>query len=271
LSRIEDGLERIFRLLQALCHITLSTPLLLAQAPLPGTDVTVIRSTLNLTRRSIRTFRFLDSFATAHTIYTRAFSSSSSSLTFEAYLDVLRLTLLGMYGLLESATLPDMAGVELFGAKRAAELNFEAQRFWFFALVCGVLGGASKLVNFYAYAPVPETGAGYGVAAAKDDEVDEKGRKKGAEVTEEKKSEDVKERKAELEREKEVRGAMASKALKKVTADALDAVLPLAAMGWVDFDPTIVGWAMLVTTVLTGQDVWERCGTQVRKASAGKA
>lgn len=52
------------------------------------------------------------------------------------------------------------------------------------------------------------------------------------------------------------------------TANALDVVLPGVTVGWIKAEPGTVGVAMLVTTVLTSMDVWERCGREVRGVKA---
>lgn len=193
--------------------------------------------------------------------------ASSSPLSLEAWLEVTKLTLLGVYGLLETATLPDMAGVEMFGEERDRWINLEAQRFWFLALVCGVLGGLLRVFALEAYGAVPATGAGYAAAGAEGEDT------KGEKVLKEGEKEKLKAEaeKAAVVKEERRKSAEKKRALvRKVVADAVDMVLPVAVLGWADVDPAAVGVAMFVSTVVSGYDVWKGVGVQMR-AGAAKA
>jgi hypothetical protein len=48
----------------------------------------------------------------------------------------------------------------------------------------------------------------------------------------------------------------------------MDLGLPGSVVGWVPLSPETVGWLMLGTTVLTGMEVWERCGRELAAAKA---
>jgi len=167
------------------------------------------------------------------------------------------MSLLGMYGLLESITIPDLAGVTGFGPQMTKAINLEAQRFWFMALVCGILAGISRLASLYAFAPVPPSGEVYGLV---EDE------KSGAKQE----KDEVKRKKEEAEKEKARTAAKKNALVRKLAVDTLDLCLPTAALRWAVLDPAVVGWAMLVSTLLSGYDVWLRCGVQLRKAKATK-
>ena len=56
---------------------------------------------------------------------------------------------------------------------------------------------------------------------------------------------------------------------RRLLADGLDLAVPGSVVGWVELEPVTVGWCMLGSTVLTGWEVWERCGREV--AAAKKA
>lgn len=192
---------------------------------------------------------------------------ASSPLSLEAWLEVTKLTLLGLYGLLETVTIPDMAGVEVFGAERDRRINLEAQRFWFLALVCGVLGGLLRVFAAEAYGAVPATGAGFAAKGedTKGDKVVKEGEKEELKAETERAGKD---KVAEEQRRKS--GEKKRALVRKVVVDAVDMVLPVAVLEWADVDPAVVGVAMFVSTLVSGYDVWKGLGVQMQ-ASASKA
>lgn len=224
----------------------------------------------------IRTFRFLACFSAAQALYA---GGATTPLSLESWLDVTKLTLLGLYGLLETVTIPDMAGVEVFGGEADRRINLEAQRFWFLALVCGVVGGLLRILTLEAHGAMPATGVGYAAAGADDEDT------KGEKVVREGEKDELK---AEMEKAAEgKKGPKAGKAavaeeerrksgeqrralVRKVAADAVDMVLPVSVLGWADVDPAVVGLAMFVSTLVSGYDVWKGLGAQMR-ANGAKA
>lgn len=70
---------------------------------------------------------------------------------------------------------------------------------------------------------------------------------------------------------KEAKAAAVRKQIKvfwrDAVANALDIVLPGVVVGWIHVGPGVVGLAMLTTTILTMQGVWERCGKAVKGAN----
>lgn len=238
-----------------------------------------LASHLNLTRRWLRSFKFFEAFAVAYS----AFVDTMISPSFEAYLDMLYGTLMGMFGLIETVTIPELIGIPgvgVFGLEASATMNFEAQKVWFSALGCSVLVGCLRLVKLYAHAPVPESeeqfgGAGDVVAAEKSksdesdaDEAGEDDRDEGR--NDGKEGNDVKDELGRLREKNEARKrqrvevkARAAKLQRKVIADALDMLIPGSVVGWVPATPGVVGVAMLFTTFLTSVDVWEKCGAQI--------
>jgi hypothetical protein len=281
------GMERILRFLQSLCQILVSFPSVLSiflslcslsvqESAQIQTVTGILRGRLNLARRYFRFFRFLDSFYVGHVLY-----HAPGDKPLELWLDILNRSMLGMYGLLESAALPDsmeVPGFEVWGPVQTRKLNIEAQRFWFFALALGVLSATIKLVKLYAYAPVPAAGDGYGTGE-KEDFIDaatdmadgrkkpkEKGGKAELDNERQRLKEAVDKRKREREREqRRVLVRSKSRALfRKMAADSLDMLLPGHLIGWIKTDPGTVGVAMMITSVITSIDVWERCGAQVR-------
>ncbi|POR37355.1 Uncharacterized protein TPAR_02430 [Tolypocladium paradoxum] len=269
------GLERCLRFFQSILLILTSYPSLISTFLLPShppsvhvsaeTSLLQLQSHLHLTRRTIRLFWFLGSFRSSWTLYTAAAPGGKS---LETWLDVLAHSAFGMFGLMESATLLDLArvdGVALFGAAEAVRLDAEAQVLWLVALYASALGSGVRLLRLFAYRPVPQTGEGFGTVLEKEpgtaggDEV-EKERAKMRELAQRRKEE----RKTWLREVNDKAGALGMKLL----AEMLDLVIPAASIGWIKVDVGVVGVAMFCSTVLTGMAVWAQCGKQLQKGSA---
>ncbi|KAK3292646.1 uncharacterized protein B0H64DRAFT_467955 [Chaetomium fimeti] len=56
------------------------------------------------------------------------------------------------------------------------------------------------------------------------------------------------------------------KVVRRLVADVMDLAVPGSVVGWVPLEPRTVGWLMVGSTVLTGMEVWERCGRDVAVA-----
>ncbi|KAK1978210.1 AoPex11B [Colletotrichum cereale] len=254
------GLERILRGLQALTAIFSAYPslvslVLLAPDPPLLEALGPLKGHLNLTRRFIRFFWFLNSFGTSYNLFT---SAAAGAVGLETWLDIARFTLLGLYGGLESLTLPDLLGVpglEVLGAERTRALNLEAQRFWLLALASGVLANLARMLKAFAYAPA----GGDGDGEEKLDWEAERARLRAIVVK----------RREERKRWRRNVAFQVRSLGRRVVTDSLDCLIPGAVLGWVGVQPGTVGVAMLITTYLTGRDIWDRCGAAVeaRRAS----
>lgn len=304
-------MERMLRFFQATAQIlssyTLPFNLLLSGITLaaekpPSPDATyaillALRQRLGLIRRFFRLFRFLESFHAAHKLYLGAAATAGTTgtapLQTDEWLDILGRTFNGMYLLLEASTTADalaIDGLALWAPETARRLALEAQRFWLFALVCGVLAGSLRAVKVLAYTPVPvpgpaTTGAGSGGAlgaASEDrDTIQDSTTGEKGEGGEGRDGDGDGDEKWDLQREQARLRGLASERRKArvlwrrdvqakirrlgrgVVANALDVALPGTAVGWLDLEPGTVGVAMLVTSILTGLEVWERCGREV--------
>ncbi|ROV87715.1 hypothetical protein VSDG_09752 [Cytospora chrysosperma] len=195
--------------------------------------------------------------------------------TAEAWLAIFARAFNGMYLLLEALTLVDALGFPLWGPRWAATLHVEGQRFWLFALACGAAGGMAATARLLCCAPplpaVPGDWACYG------------GRGGGGGGGEEEVSKDVAAaggggRAAamadwEVERERlrrvmwprreqrriwraDIRGKWWG-LVRRCVADSLDMAAPASVVGWVRIDPGTVGAVQVVTTYLTGMEIWE--------------
>ncbi|KKY35171.1 putative AoPex11B [Diaporthe ampelina] len=179
----------------------------------------------------------------------------------EAWLDIFGRTFNGMYLLLESLCLVDALQVptfSLWGPEWFSILFVEGQRFWFFGLGCGVASGMVKIVKLLAYAPVPPTGEGYGTGEKRDESemADwEKERERLRKIMW-----------ARKEQRKLWKSNIKTKSkglARKCMADLLDMVMPGSVVGWWKVDQGTLGFILIITTYLTGWEVWERCGREL--------
>lgn len=179
----------------------------------------------------------------------------------EAWLDIFSRTFNAMYLLLETLTLIDalrLPGFSLWGAAWFSVLHVEGQRFWFFALVCGFFSGLLKMVKLVAHGPVPRTGEGYGTGEKSAE---------GAMPEWQRQRERMRrvvyaqrERRKAWKREIRTTGY---KLARRCVADCLDLAVPGSVVGWVRVQAGTVGVVMVISTWLTGLEVWERCGREV--------
>lgn len=192
----------------------------------------------------------------------------------EAWLDIFSRTFNGLYLLLETLTLADalqLPGLPLWGAARAARLHVEGQRFWFLALLCGAAAGLLKVVKLVGYGPVPQTGEGYGLGppAGEDGEKGEKGeQQQQQQLPDWQRRRDRMRRMVYARRESRRAWKRAIRTrgyalARRCVADVLDLAVPGSVVGWVRVEPGTVGLVMVVSTWLTGVEVWERCGREI--------
>ncbi|KAI1416487.1 peroxisomal biogenesis factor 11 [Hypoxylon sp. FL1857] len=278
------GLERTFRLFQAtvqilasfaipfdlLLYVTLSTG-----ATPSSSSVRVILKALNqrlgLARRFFRLFRFLESFNAAQKLYYKLSSPEAQKgkprgylVKAEPWLDVFARTFNGMYLLLEASTIVDalqIPGLAVWTPEWERTITVEGQRFWLFSLVCGCLYNLLEIPLAAASTPPPELPArekNAGEGSLKG--ISKKGTDKPSKEMNEKEAQALEER-TRIWRQQV--SAKTYKLGRAATANALDIILPGSVVGWVKVQPGTVGLAMFVTTILTGMEVWERCGREV--------
>jgi hypothetical protein len=208
-----------------------------------------LRGRLGLARRFIRLFRFLDSFHAAYTLI-----SQPQSLTTETYLDVLANTFNGLYFLLEAITMVEALQIDNFTIwtpEYEKTLKIESQRCWFLALVCGAIASGLRL-SMARRELVTQS-----ARLVNGSESQEK-HERGSQLQKRSKIE-----KQGKEREKKRGLEKAARAhLRKLVSNVLDLPLPGSVIGWIHAEPLTLGLAMTITSVLTGYDVWERCGRE---------
>ena len=289
------GVERVLRFFQAIVLIVLShTPLvgLMTRAFRPSDNklhpLAVTRSILlevnqrlGQARRHFRVFRFLECFHVANQLYV-AVSRSHVQISGEGlvkdpmveWLQITGHTFNGMWFLLDGATVIDaleIDGLRVLGPELQQSFAMEAQRFWLFALVCGVASGilrVSQLLNLNSGRPTKDktrqgnAGDNRTDVNSEKHEQDEKNKTK-SDVGIVPPESDTAHKGLESNRQ-------LTKLVRNVLSNALDIMLPGSYVGWIRVHPGIVGLSMLITTILTSIDVWERCGRDVlmRKRSS---
>ena len=287
----------MFRFLQAVVQITtayawpfdlLLQILSLSTTKTPSPAITrsillEVRQRLDLGRRFFRIFRFFEFFQAAHRLYLSISTSKpingkqkSTLVKAATWMDIMNRTFNGMYLLLEASTIIDLLqveGLQLLGKERVRMVNVEAQRFWLFALVCGVSSGLFKMMSLVAYSVTPATESelandkpeGRELAAKEREGVEEPEQGTKSHTMEEKQRlPKIFEPKAIVQVlwTNECRSKL-QRLFRTVVANSLDIAVPGVIVGWIDISPGIVGIIMTVTTVLTGIDVWERCGREI--------
>jgi hypothetical protein len=215
--------------------------------------LTELSSRLGLVRRFIRFFRFFDALSDSYTTFTSLTSPAekdgmrgdSSMLYLERTLEGLASTFNGLYLLLEASTLVDALGIQglaIWGSELEFAIKIEAQRCWFLALVFGALSCGFKLSKPHERKTVSEKAVGANDSPGKDGKV---------KIVSEEKT------------QTSTMTSQQQRLSRKLTACLLDLPLPGSVVGWIPASPGTLGLLMLTTSVLTGYDVWERCGKDI--------
>lgn len=219
-------------------------------------------SHLNLTRRALRLFWCLGSFQSGWNLY------SATEKSPEAWLSIMSNTLFGLFGLMESVTLPDLLHVRhlsIFGFEEAVRIDSESQALWLGGLVLSALASGVGIFRAFAYRAVPETGAGFGTGEhdEEDDKSEKKTPKKGGKRTGASKAVVADQRKKDREALAKENSRQVGRLIRTLLADSLDCLIPAWSTGLINIDVGTVCIAMFGSTLLTGYAVWERCGQQI--------
>ncbi|KAK4077941.1 uncharacterized protein Triagg1_3635 [Trichoderma aggressivum f. europaeum] len=265
------GIERSLRFVQALVSLIATYPALQVAAQLHLTSISVpppasfllLRSKINLTRRLLRFFRFLDQFKLGWDVY------ASGLLDFDTLLDVLCKTSLGVFGMLETATLLDLLEIDqlqIFGPEQTASLNYQAQYFWLTALCISLFRSATRLLRILGNQVAPSSSSinekerdaqkendfqDRDSALTKND--DESAPKKPNEIQ------------VETSNGQTKSGESVSPVVLKLISDAMDLLLPASAVRLIQVDSEVIAVAMLISTAVTANGVWARCGRDMRR------
>ena len=215
-----------------------------------------LSSRLGLVRRFIRLFRLFDALSDSYTTFTslseptekNGINHAATTLYLEKTLDGLASTFNGLYLLLEATTLVDALGIQglaVLGSELEFAAKIESQRCWLLSLVFGALSCMLKLSKAQKVV-VAKVVAKKTIDANGDADKDGKhgivveGQSRTSKMT-----------------------SQQSRLSRKLVACLLDMPLPGSVVGWIPASPGTLGLLMLTTSVLTGFDVWERCGRDV--------
>jgi hypothetical protein len=179
-------------------------------------------------------------------------------LDFDTLLDVLGKTCLGLYGMLESVTLLDLLEVdqlEIFGAEQTDNLNYQAQVFWLIALCISLFRSSITLLRCLGKQPAPHAPSSHNSKENISSEKSEhqkggKGDGSGDQVASQSKATQSKEAVSSL--------------ILKLVATVMDILLPATAIGLIETHPAAIPLAMIISTAITANDVWIRCGKEMK-------
>lgn len=239
--------------------------------PIAASSLIQLQGRIGITRRWLRLFRFLGSFRSGWVLYL------SEGKSVDIWLDVLAKSSLGMYGLLESATLLDLIGIDdlaIFGPAQTRNLNREAQLFWFVALYTSVLSHSIRLMQHLTESASKGPNQNKGSAIENPDGSAESKRataegQNEVEVSlprlkQHRAASDTIQTKSDSPRRTSSSTSNTTRLYMKLMADILDMVLPAVAVGWIRVDTGFVGLAMIGSTAITGLEIWEKCGEGIK-------
>ncbi|PLN81748.1 peroxisomal biogenesis factor 11 [Aspergillus taichungensis] len=227
-TRTAAGLEKTLRLINATCQIA---------GGLSGDVVTasrwgVARGQLALTRRYFRFFNVIDCFARVADLLPGGNGRASEAGSVMALLELARWTCLGMYLLLEDATI--LHATNIYPVSWNARVTTEAYRFWFCGLALSVLGCVWGVLLGIITSPSSSTSPSSNKASSNGSSSEKKAGKERGPV-------------AQVPR---------SVLVKRIVVDGCDLLIPGAFLGWIRVGELGVGVAMLVSTLVAGRDLW---------------
>ncbi|KAL7904403.1 peroxisomal biogenesis factor 11 [Trichoderma velutinum] len=265
------GIERSLRFLQALVSLIATYPAFRIAAQLHLTSITVpppasfllLRSKINLTRRLLRFFRFLDQFKLGWDVY------ASGILDFDTLLDVLCKTSLGIFGMLETVTLLDLLEIDqlqIFGPEQTASLNYQAQYFWLIALCISLFRSTTRLLRILSNQVAPSSSS----TNEKEKDAQKESDYQDRDVSSTKDDDESAPRKPNENQVETSNGGTkpgepVSPLILKLISDAMDWLLPASAVQLVQVDSEVIAVAMIISTAITANDVWARCGRDMRR------
>ncbi|GLI75767.1 hypothetical protein PoHVEF18_004030 [Penicillium ochrochloron] len=218
------GLEKTLRLIQSLAQIA-------AVFSVGSTAVrfTTAKLQLALTRRFFRFFGFIESFQRVSALLSKDGMSSVPG-----WLDLAKWTCFGLYFLLEDLTI--LHAMDVYLVPWEQRVMKEANTFWFYALSFSLAGSVFALLFSTSVEPASKA-------------KDQKTRKNGAKAEKEK-VEAVTNEKADAPK--------TAALVRQIVVDGCDLFLPAALLGWMPTGDLVIGSTMVLSTVLTGREIWKR-------------
>lgn len=238
----------------------------------------MLRGQLNVSRRFIRLFRFLDTFRAGWDVYV-----APGDKGLDGWLEVVSKTCFGIFGMMETATLLDLCGIDnlrLFSREKYDEIDYQSQLFWFAGLYTSILVSGIRVLRLFSTRPAAES-----VGRIPTEKADEiiSAEKELSEKSDAARDGDENKSKDDLDKERERLKTIVTKRkaerrawLQKIGregfvlarslfSDTLDMLLPTTTVGWVKVDPGVVSLVMFLTTLSTGMAVWENVGRRLQK------
>ncbi|RGP75629.1 hypothetical protein FLONG3_5606 [Fusarium longipes] len=270
------GIERILRGFQAICSLLVWYPALFAFVEPKVSSTLPLRSLggqINVSRRFIRFFRFLDTFQAGWNVYV-----AQGDKGLDAWLDIVSKTCFGMFGMMETVTLLDLCGIDnlrIFSPEKFSEIDYQSQLFWFAGLYTSVLVSVIRLYRLVSSPPAAVTRESVSTTSTENTAELVSAEKQVPTLSE-------KSSKAELDKERErLKGIVAKRKaerrawmkklnsegyvlLRALVSDLLDMLLPTTTVGWIKLDPGLVSLAMFFTTFTTGSAVWDKVGRDLQ-------
>ncbi|KAI1323895.1 hypothetical protein F5Y16DRAFT_382554 [Xylariaceae sp. FL0255] len=287
------GLERIFRFFHSIVLLRIAYPAAFRvfgptfsvgiAIPADRAGLLALQQRLDLARRYIRMFRFLDFSLQAQRLLaglqiTDLVPSQSLASTnqktddvkfatawrywprIEKWVELMGRTFLTMYLLLETTTILDymqVDGLHVWGLQRRSAVNVEAQRLWLFTLACNVVVGLMRIGQSLRLTTdlfgSSHEARNKSIVPAKKVDIAASNKDKEMKV---KNRSHLGHRKSSSQLVGLVRGLL---------TNALDMVIPGVVVGWLNVSPGIIALIMFVTTLSTSFDIYERCGREIAR------
>ncbi|KKK25484.1 hypothetical protein ARAM_002062 [Aspergillus rambellii] len=238
-TRTSAGLEKTLRLIQALCHVAIEV----SNDSVSVSKLLLAKSQIALSRRYLRFFNFLDCFHRVVDLLGGSGPSSASASASDgdsqgfrvllATLEIARWSCMGLYLALEDLTL--LHAMNVWPVAWTNMVLTEAFKFWFYAISFSLAGTAVGLLGWFATGPVP----------VPEKSVPEKPVSGGEEKGEEK------------EKEAATNPSVAP-FVRRLLADGCDLLIPGLFLRWIEVSDLVVGITMVVSTLISGQEIWSQ-------------
>ncbi|KAF3483866.1 uncharacterized protein GIQ15_03190 [Arthroderma uncinatum] len=227
------GIENTLRLLQFSCIVVGSL------SGVSSSPWARAGSQFALGRRYFRYFKFIDYFENAWAAYSLPENTASQKRGFTAStLEFCKWSMLGIYLLLEGATIFDALGVQKTAWGERALL--ESNKFWLYALVFSFLSTLWQLFQLYRGVNTPTA-------------------PQTAENSDSKSSTSLSEKQSTPEKNDTNNDdvTMATRTLMKdLVITSCDILIPGYGIGWMPVSKLTMGIAAVVSTLLVGRDRW---------------
>ncbi len=251
-DKLLAGLEKILRFLQSLVLIAVSF-----LPPLDATPYNKAKSALGLGRRYLRFFKLFPLLATFFHL------TSNPEMVDSGFLHLLEVGKAGfgaLYLLGQNLTTLDAMG--FWKVEWAGWVMMEANRFWFYSLICAVVLTLHSLVTIPSPAmPTSTISKSYmKKLVLKKAEIGamEPELLPGQESAQEKTAFGKRAEAGLEKRRREEYQAKCTQLVKDLIMHTADLFIPGEAVGWIKVEAWVVGSAMAISTLLASEEIWAR-------------